>query len=209
MFVTCLDMEGVLVPEIWINVAERTGIEALRLTTRDVSDYDELMRHRLSVLDAHGIGLSDIQKVIGGMGPYPEAPAFLQWLRERTQVVVLSDTFYEFAWPLVRQLGFPTLFCHSLNVKNDKVIGYKLRQRDSKKQAVLALRDLNFMVVAAGDSYNDTAMLGAANAGILINPPPNVVSEFPQYPVVNGLEELKGALEGAWDVLAHFTGDVA
>ncbi|MDR1790393.1 MAG: bifunctional phosphoserine phosphatase/homoserine phosphotransferase ThrH [Propionibacteriaceae bacterium] len=204
MIVTCLDMEGVLVPEIWINVAERTGIEALRLTTRDVADYDELMRHRLSVLDANGISLAQIQSVIAAMGPLPGAVEFLDWLRPQSQVLVLSDTFYEFAAPLVKQLGYPTLFCHNLVVDGGEIVSYQLRQPDSKREAVLAMKQLNFKVVAAGDSYNDTRMLEVADAGILVNPPPNVVAEFDQYPVVNGFAEFKEELEVAF---AHLETD--
>ena len=162
MELACLDLEGVLVPEIWINVAERTGITALRLTTRDVPDYDELMRGRLALLDQHGLKLSDIQRVIAGMGPLEGAREFLDWLRERFQVVILSDTYYEFAMPLMRQLGWPALFCHRLEVADDRVVGYTLRQADSKREAVRAFHALNFRVIAAGDSYNDTAMLAEA-----------------------------------------------
>ncbi|MBK8537128.1 MAG: bifunctional phosphoserine phosphatase/homoserine phosphotransferase ThrH [Candidatus Competibacteraceae bacterium] len=174
MELACLDLEGVLVPEIWINVAERTGIEALRLTTRDIPDYDQLMRRRLALLDQHGLKLSDIQRVIASMGPLDGAHQFLDWLRERFQVVILSDTYYEFAMPLMRQLGWPALFCHRLEVVADRVVNYTLRQSDSKRQAVRAFHGLNFRVIAAGDSYNDTAMLAEAEAGILFRPPQNV-----------------------------------
>ncbi|MDR1851792.1 MAG: bifunctional phosphoserine phosphatase/homoserine phosphotransferase ThrH [Propionibacteriaceae bacterium] len=197
MRVTCLDMEGVLTPEIWINVAEATGIEALRLTTRDISDYDELMRHRLSILDANKLGIAAIQEVIGQMQPLPGAAEFIAWLRERSQVIVLSDTFYQFAAPLISQLDYPTLFCHNLVLDGDKIVGYQLRQPNSKQRAVEALHALNFRVIAAGDSYNDTAMLGAADRGILVNPPQNVVAEFPQFPVVHGFEALKTVWEEA------------
>ena len=198
MNLVCLDLEGVLVPEIWINVAERTGIDALRLTTRDVADYDELMAHRLGVLDEHGLKLADIQAVIAGMGPLPGAAEFLDELRRHAQVVILSDTFYEFAMPLMAQLGHPTLFCHRLQVGADgRIVGYTLRQPDSKRQAVRAFHGLNYRVVAAGDSYNDTAMLGEADAGILIRPPESVVAEFPQFPVTWSLPELADAIEGA------------
>jgi phosphoserine/homoserine phosphotransferase len=196
-------MEGVLVPEIWINVAQRTGIDELRLTTRDISDYHELMKHRLRLLDEHQITLSAIQEVIAAMGPYPDAPDFLAWLRERSQVIVLSDTFYEFASPLVKQLHHATLFCHSLEVENDRITGYRLRQEDSKREAVKALQQLNFKVISAGDSYNDTNMLTQADAGILINPPANVVEEFPQFPVVNSLGELRAAIEPLLESLAQ------
>ncbi len=191
MELACLDLEGVLVPEIWINVAERTGIEALRLTTRDIPDYDQLMRRRLGLLDQHSLKLSDIQRVIADMGPVEGAREFLEWLRERFQVVILSDTFYEFAMPLMRQLGWPTLFCHRLEVVDDRVVNYVLRQADGKRQAVRAFHALDFRVIAAGDSYNDTAMLAEAEAGILFRPPQNVIDEFPQFPVARTFEELR------------------
>ncbi len=198
MNLVCLDLEGVLVPEIWINVAERTGIDALRLTTRDVADYDELMAHRLGVLDSHGLKLADIQAVIAEMGPLTGAAEFLDGMRRRAQVVILSDTFYEFAMPLMAQLGYPTLFCHQLQVSDDdRIVGYTLRQPDSKREAVKAFHGLNYRVVAAGDSYNDTAMLGEADTGILIRPPESVVAEFPQFPVTRTLPELAEAIEDA------------
>jgi len=197
MNVVCLDVEGVLVPEIWINVAERTGIPELRLTTRDVSDYDELMRYRLGILDAHGLGLADIQRVIAAMGPLPGAADFLATLRAHWQVVLLSDTFYEFAMPLMAQLAYPTLLCHRLEVDGDKITGYKLRQADSKREAVKAFQSLNFQVVAAGDSYNDTGMLAQAQAGILFNPPPAVVKEFPQFPVALDYDALAAQIKAA------------
>ena len=192
--VACLDLEGVLVPEIWINVAERTGIAALRRTTRDEPDYDKLMRGRLAILDEHGLGLPDIQAVIGGMEPLDGASAFLEWLRSRTQVVILSDTFAEFAQPLMRKLGWPTLFCHGLDVEpSGRIAGYRLRLADGKRKAVESLRALAFRTVAAGDSYNDTTMLGAADAGILFRPPANVVADFPQFPVTTTYNELRAA----------------
>lgn len=191
MELACLDLEGVLVPEVWINVAERTGIEALRLTTRDIPDYDRLMRHRLALLDQHGLKLTDIQRVIAEMGPLEGANDFLSWLREHFQLVILSDTFYEFAMPLMRQLGWPTLFCHRLEVDGDRIVNYALRQADSKRQAVQAFHGLNFRVIAAGDSYNDTAMLAEAEAGILFRPPQNVIDEFPQFPVARTFEEMR------------------
>ena len=197
MELACLDLEGVLVPEIWINVAERTGIAALRLTTRDIPDYDQLMRGRLALLDQHGLKLSDIQQVIAGMGPLEGARECLDWLRERFQVVILSDTFYEFAQPLMRQLGWPTLFCHKLEVVEDRVVGYTLRQPDSKRAAVQAFHGLQYRVIAAGDSYNDTAMLAEAEAGILFRPPQNVIDEFPQFPVTRTFEELREAFRKA------------
>lgn len=198
MHVACLDLEGVLVPEIWIGVAERTGIAELRLTTRDEPDYDKLMRRRLEILAAHRLGLPDIQEVIAGMGPLPGAREFLDWLRERMQVLILSDTFYPFAAPLMRQLGWPTLLCHTLDVAADgRIVDYRLRQRDPKRKAVRALHELNFRVIAAGDSYNDMAMLEEADAGILFRPPDNVVREFPQFPVTRSYEELRAAFEDA------------
>lgn len=197
MDLACLDLEGVLVPEIWIRVAESTGIDALRLTTRDISDYGELMAHRLRLLDEHGISLTQIQEVIAAMGPMPGAGDFLDELRQRFQVVILSDTFYEFAMPLMAQFGFPTLLCHRLQVSADRVIGYTLRQPDSKRAAVRAFQGLNFRVVATGDSYNDTAMLAAADAGILFRPPANVVAEFPQFPVVTDYLQLLAEFEAA------------
>jgi len=197
MELACLDLEGVLVPEIWINVAERTGIAELRLTTRDIPDYDQLMRGRLALLDQHGLKLSDIQQVIAGMGPLEGARECLDWLRERFQVVILSDTFYEFAQPLMRQLGWPTLFCHKLEVVDDRVVGYTLRQPNSKRAAVQAFHGLQYRVIAAGDSYNDTAMLAEAEAGILFRPPQNVIDEFPQFPVTRTFEELREAFRKA------------
>lgn len=198
MHVVCLDLEGVLVPEVWIHVAERTGIAALRRTTRDEPDYDALMRGRLSILAEHGIGLPDIEDVIAAMDPLPGALAFLETLRERYQVIIVSDTFYEFARPLMRKLGRPTLFCHRLEVGADgRITGYRLRQADSKRKVVEALRALGFGVVAAGDSYNDTTMLGAAHAGILFRAPERVVGEFPQFPHVQEYDALVGAIDAA------------
>ena len=196
MQIACLDLEGVLVPEIWINVAERTGIEALRITTREEPDYDVLMKRRLGILEQHGLRLPDIQDVIGGMGPLPGAREFLEWLRTQFQVVILSDTFYEFAMPLMRQLGHPTLFCHRLGVDAEgRIVDYHLRMPDQKRRAVEALHELRFKVLAAGDSYNDTAMLGAADVGILFRPPDNVIAEFPQFPVTRSYAELQRAFE--------------
>ena len=197
MDVACLDLEGVLVPEIWIRVAEATNVPELRLTTRDVADYDELMHRRLGLLAEHGITLSQIQEVIARMGPMPGAAEFLDWLRQRFQVIILSDTFYEFGMPLMAQLGYPTLLCHSLEISDDRIIGYRLRQPDGKRQAVRALRELNFTVVATGDSYNDTAMLAEADAGILFRPPRNVVEEFGQFPVVTDYDGLREAFTNA------------
>ncbi len=194
MKIAALDLEGVLVPEIWINVAERTGIDALRRTTRDEPDYDVLMVQRLKLLANHGLGLPDIQEVIAGLSPLEGAPDFIDWLRERFQVVILSDTFYEFAAPLMRQLGFPTLLCHSLEVNGaGTVVDYHIRLKDQKRRAVQAFHELNLRVIAAGDSYNDTRMLGEADAGILFRPPDNVIREFPQFPVTRTYDELREA----------------
>ena len=202
MIVACLDLEGVLVPEIWINVAERTGIAALRRTTRDEPDYDKLMQGRIRILAEHGLGIRDIQEVIAGMAPLPGAVEMLAWLRERHQVVILSDTFYQFAKPLMRQLGEPTLFCNDLEIDAaGRVAGYRLRQPDGKRAAVKALRGLEFTTIATGDSYNDTAMLAEADAGILYRPPENVVREFPQFPVARSYEELRAAFEHAAEEL--------
>jgi phosphoserine/homoserine phosphotransferase len=192
VYVACLDLEGVLVPEVWINVAERTGIEALRRTTRDEPDYDKLMRYRLDILAEHGLGIREIKDVIGDMEPLPGAAEFLDWLRERFPVFILSDTFYEFAAPLMRQLGWPTLLCHQLEIDEaGRVAGYRLRIDDPKRRAVNALRDLNFATIATGDSYNDTSMLSAADAGILFRPPDNVIRDFPQFPVATTFEEMR------------------
>ncbi len=191
MEIACLDLEGVLVPEIWIGVAEQTGIDALRATTRDVPDYDVLMRQRLALLDEHGLGVADIQRVIADLTPFPGAAAFLDWLRERFQVIILSDTFYEFSLPLMRQLGFPALFCHRLEIAGGRIVGYRLRQKDPKRHSVKALRGLNFRVIAAGDSYNDTTMLDEADAGILFRAPASVVAAFSQYPSVDSFDELR------------------
>jgi len=196
--IVALDLEGVLVPEIWIAFSERTGIPELRRTTRDEPDYDKLMRFRLDLLRKHNLGLPDIQKVIRDLGPMPGAKEFLEELRGRYQVVILSDTFYEFAMPLMVQLGMPTLFCHRLETDaSGFVTAYKLRMPDQKKASVRAFRQIAFKVIAAADSYNDTAMLGEANAGILFRPPQNVVDEFPQYPVVRDYTGLRAAIDEA------------
>lgn len=198
MQIVCLDMEGVLVPEIWIAFAEKTGIPELRRTTRDEPDYDKLMQYRLDILRQHKLGLKDIQAVIGELGPMEGCKAFLDALREDYQVVILSDTFYEFAKPLMVQMGQPTLFCHSLEADADgMLVNYHLRMPDQKRHAVNAFKGLNFQVIAAGDSYNDTAMLGAADAGILMHPPENVVREFPQYPVVRSYDALRAEIDKA------------
>lgn len=198
MVVVCLDLEGVLIPEIWISVAEREGIDALRVTTRDIPDYDELMGHRLRVLDEHGLTINHIQAAIDTLAPLEGAAAFLDALRERYQVIVLSDTFYQFASPLMRQLAWPTLFCHDLHIEDTgRIAGYRLRQADQKRRAVKALHDINFKVVAAGDSYNDTNMLAEADRGILFRPPVNVIDEFPQYPVTEDYAALLDAIDAA------------
>jgi phosphoserine/homoserine phosphotransferase len=197
--IVCLDLEGVLVPEIWIEFAQRTGIAELRRTTRDEPNYDTLMKYRLGILAQHHLGLPDIQAVIASMGPLPGAAEFIAGLREDYQVIILSDTFYEFAHPLMRQLGWPTLFCHSLEVDAQGVVqNYYLRMADQKREAVKRFRELNFKVVAAGDSYNDTAMLGAAHGGILFCPPENVVREFPQFPVVRDYTALRSEIDQAF-----------
>ena len=192
MEIACLDLEGVLIPEIWINFAECTGIEELKATTRDIPDYDVLMKQRLRLLDDHGYGLPDIQKVISELAPMEGALEFLNWLRERFQVVILSDTFYEFGMPFMKQLGYPTLLCHKLEVdENGKVIDYKLRQANPKRQAVIGFHSMYYRTIAAGDSYNDTTMLAEADAGILFKAPDNVIEEFPQFPAVHSYEDLK------------------
>jgi phosphoserine/homoserine phosphotransferase len=196
--IVCLDLEGVLVPEIWIAFSERTGIPELRRTTRDEPDYDKLMRFRLDLLRRHKLGLPDIQKVIRELGPMPGARDFLDRLRTRYQVLILSDTFYEFAMPLMAQLGMPTLFCHRLETDaNGFVESYRLRMPDQKRASVRALKSIAFKVIAAGDSYNDTAMLAEAHAGILFRPPQNVIDEFPQFPVVRDYAGLASEIDAA------------
>lgn len=188
----CLDLEGVLIPEIWIAFAEKTGIDELKATTRDIPDYDVLMTQRLRILREHKLGIHEIQEVIAGLKPLEGAREFVDWLRERFQVMILSDTFYEFSQPLMRQLGWPTLFCHRLEVDEEgRVVGYTLRQKDPKRQTVLALKTLYYRIIAAGDSYNDTTMLKEADAGILFHAPDNVIREFPQFPAVHSYEDLK------------------
>jgi phosphoserine/homoserine phosphotransferase len=192
MELACLDLEGVLIPEVWVNFAERTGIEALRATTREVPDYDELMTMRLGILKQHGLGIRDIQDVIEGMDPLPGASEALGWLRERFQVVILSDTFYEFAEPFMRKLGWPTLLCHKLGIDAAGMIAsYHIRQPDPKRQSVKAFHSLKYRCIATGDSYNDTSMLSEADAGILFRPPQNVIDEFPQFPVANDYAALQ------------------
>ena len=192
MEIACLDLEGVLVPEIWIAFAEKTGIEALKKTTRDEPDYDVLMRYRLDILREHGLGLNEIQEVIATLEPLPGAIEFVDWLRERFQVVILSDTFYEFASPLMKQLGYPTLLCHKLETAEDgTVIDYHLRQANPKRQAVVGFKSMYYRTIAAGDSYNDTTMLAEADAGILFHAPENVIAEFPQFPAVQSFADLR------------------
>ncbi len=194
MELACLDLEGVLVPEIWIEFAERTGIDELRATTRDIPDYDVLMKQRLGLLDQHQLRINDIQEVIAGLEPLPGAIDFVDWLRERFQVIILSDTFYEFSQPLMRQLHWPTLFCHRLITDEaGRVVDYKLRQKDPKRASVKAFHSLNYRVIAAGDSYNDVTMLSEADVGILFHAPQNVIDEFPQYLSVQEFDELKKA----------------
>ena len=198
MLIVCLDLEGVLIPEIWIEFSKRTGIAELARTTRDEPDYDKLMRSRLELLARHKLGLPDIQQVIDGMGPLAGAHEFLTGLRSRFQVVILSDTFSQFAQPLMRQLGWPTLFCHELEVAPDGAVrDYRLRMPDHKRAAVRAFRALNFSTVAAGDSYNDVAMLAEADTGIFIHPPANVAAEFPQFQVTRNYTELEAAIVAA------------
>ena len=188
----CLDLEGVLLPEIWIKFAEKTGIEELKLTTRDIPDYDELMRGRLSILKQKNLKIKDIQDVITTLSPLEGSVDFLNWLKSEFQVIILSDTFYQFAGPLMKQLSYPTLFCHNLIINDEGVIiDYKLRQQDQKTKAVKALQGLNLQVISAGDSYNDTGMLQQADGGILFCPPQRVIDEFPQFPVARNYEEFK------------------
>ncbi len=192
MELACLDLEGVLIPEIWIKFAEKTGIENLKATTRDIPDYDELMTMRLGELEKHGLGLNEIQEVISTLSPLEGAQEFVNWLRERFQVIILSDTFYEFAGPLMKQLGYPTLLCHKLTVDGSgKVTDYNIRQANPKRQSIVALKSLYYRTIAAGDSYNDTTMLAEADAGILFKAPQNVIEEFPQYPAVHTYDDLK------------------
>jgi phosphoserine/homoserine phosphotransferase len=192
-----LDLEGVLVPEIWIAVAEQTGIAELRRTTRDEPDFDKLMRGRLAILDQHGLKLSDIQQVIGSLRPLDGARQFLDELRAQVQVIILSDTFEQFAAPLMRQLGWPTLLCHRLVVENDRIVDYALRLPEQKQKAVAALKSLNYRVIAAGDSFNDTAMLGEAHAGFLFHAPENVLKQFPQFKAVESYADLLNLIERA------------
>jgi phosphoserine / homoserine phosphotransferase len=190
--IACLDLEGVLVPEIWVNVALKTGIEELKITTREMPDYDQLMKRRLAILEEHKLTIADIQSVIDKMGPLDGATAFVAWLRERCQVIILSDTFYQFALPLMRQLGFPTLFCNQLNIDaSGKILSHHMRMPNQKKHSVAAFKALNFFAMAAGDAYNDTAMLGEADAGFFFRPPDHLPKEFPQFPVTQTYQELQ------------------
>lgn len=190
--IACLDLEGVLVPEIWINVALKTGIDELKITTREMPDYDKLMKRRLAILDEHKLTIADIQDVIGKMGPLEGAPEFVTWLRERCQVIILSDTFYQFALPLMRQLGYPTLFCNQLEINGSgKILAHHMRMQNQKKHSVAAFKSLNFFTMAAGDAYNDTAMLGEADAGFFFRPPDHLPKEFPNFPVTQTYGELQ------------------
>lgn len=197
--IVTLDMEGVLTPEIWIAVAEKTGVQELRRTTRDEPDYDKLMRGRLQLLDQHGLTLSDIQAVIGTLRPLPGAREFLDTLRSFVQLLILSDTFEQFAAPLMRQLGMPTLLCHSLVIKDDRIVDYRLRIPEQKREAVAAFKRMNYRVIAAGDSFNDTAMLIEADAGFLFHAPANVRAQFPQFRAVDQYAELLDLIKGAID----------
>ena len=198
MEIACLDLEGVLIPEVWIGVAEKTGIDDLSATTRDIPDYDALMRQRLAILADNNLGIGIIQDVIGEMDPLDGAPEFLDWLRENFQVVILSDTFYEFAEPFMRKLGWPALFCHQLDIAEDgRITDYRLRMDDHKREAVRAMQSLNFKTIATGDSYNDTNMLAAADRSILFRAPGNVIAEFPEFAVTNSFDELQAEFEAA------------
>jgi phosphoserine/homoserine phosphotransferase len=192
--IVTLDLEGVLIPEVWVAVAETTGIDGLHRTTRDEPDYDVLMRYRLDLLTERGLGLTEIQEVISTLEPMPGARDFLDELRSQTQVIILSDTFEQFATPFMRQLGWPTIMCHQLLVDGDTVVGYQLRQQDQKRKAVEAFESLNFRVIAAGDSYNDTTMLGAASTGFLFRSPDNVIAEFPQFRAFTAYDDLLAAI---------------
>jgi phosphoserine/homoserine phosphotransferase len=192
--IVTLDLEGVLIPEVWVAVAETTGIDGLLRTTRDEPDYDVLMRYRLDLLAEHGLGLARIQEVISTLAPMRGARDFLDELRARTQVIILSDTFEQFATPFMQQLGWPTIMCHQLLVDGDTIAGYRLRQQDQKRKAVEAFQSLNFRIIAAGDSYNDTTMLGAASSGFLFRSPDNVIAEFPQFRAFTAYDDLLAAI---------------
>ena len=197
MDILCLDLEGVLIPEIWQAVAARTGIDELNKTTRDIPVYDDLMQLRLGVLRQHDLSLSLIEEVIGGLDPLPGADEFLDWARERFQVAIISDTFYQFAMPLMAKLGRPTLLCHKLEVQNDRIVGYRIRQPDPKRCSVQAFKSLRYRVFAAGDSYNDISMLEEADAGFFYRAPAKVRGEFPQYPAAESYSDLQALLESA------------
>jgi len=197
MYIICSDLEGVFVPEVWINVADKTGIAELRRTTRDEPDYNLLMRSRMKILDQHGLKLNDIQNVIAQISPLPGAIEFIDWVKKRTQLIVVSDTFIQFADPLMKQLGRPTLFCHTLVMDDtNRIIDYKLRQPDPKRRTVEALQSLKYQVIAMGDSYNDVSMLKQADVGILFRPPQNVIDDYPEFPVATEYGELKVILAG-------------
>lgn len=203
MYIVCSDLEGVLVPEIWINVAKKTGIKELELTTRDIPDYDVLMKKRLSILHQHGLKINDIKKVIDSMEPLEGAVEFLEWLRSCVPVIIASDTFVQFAGPLMKKLGWPTLFCNSLQIHSDGSInGYTLRRQDGKRQTILSLRNLNYKIIAVGDSYNDVSMLKAADAGIFFRPPDNIKNEFPELTTSYSYEELKNIIQKNY--LGHY-----
>lgn len=196
--IVCLDLEGVLVPEIWINVAIKTGIDELKITTREMPDYDALMKRRLAILDQHKLTIHDIQSVIANMGPMEGANEFVAWIRERCQVIILSDTFYQFAQPLMRQLGFPTLFCNQLEIDPaGRIVNFHMRMPNQKKHSVAAFKSLNFFTMAAGDAYNDTAMLGEADAGFFFCPPDHLPKEFPQFSVTKNYGELQACFKEA------------
>ena len=200
--IACLDLEGVLLPEIWIKFSEKSGIDELKITTRDIPDYSKLMRTRLQILQTHNLKINDIQDVINTLEPLEGAKEFLSWLKSKFQVIILSDTFYEFSGPLMKQLDYPTLFCHQL-VIDDKgsIVDFHLRQEDQKTKVVKALQGLNFKVISAGDSYNDTGMLQQADSGILFCPPESVIKEFPQFPIANNYKDFKALLLGAREKL--------
>ena len=200
--IACLDLEGVLLPEIWIKFAEKTGIDELKKTTRDIPDYSKLMEMRLQILKNHNLRINDIQDVIKTLKPLEGAKEFLSWLKSEFQVIILSDTFYEFSGPLMKQLDFPTLFCHQLVIdEKGRIIDFQLRQEDQKTKAVKALQELNFKVISAGDSYNDTGMLQQADSGILFCPPDNVIKEFPQFPIAKNYKDFKALLLSAREKL--------
>lgn len=200
MYIICSDLEGVFVPEIWVNVSKQTGIDELKLTTRDISDYNVLMKRRLEILLQHGLTLQDIQKVIGQLKPLPGALEFIDWVRSRTQLIIVSDTFKEFADPLIKQLGRPTLFCHNLTTDSaGNITNYNLRQKDAKRMVTEALQSLSYKVIAIGDSYNDISMLRKAEVGILYNPPQNVIDENADLIIASSYNELKLIITGIID----------